>query len=95
MALTSDGRVYAWGLNNYGQIGHGTSGTHSVYNYTGDVAKYETPVIVMDLNNGRTHKFILSYQYQPVVTVQYMFVVTVLYLHSVKQITVNLDMVRI
>ena len=53
LALTSDGRVYAWGLNNYGQIGHGTSGTHSVYNYTGDVAKYETPVIVMDLNNGR------------------------------------------
>lgn len=40
-------------MNNYGQIGHGTSGTHSVYNYTGDVAKYETPVIVMDLNNGR------------------------------------------
>ena len=53
LALTSDGRVYAWGLNNYGQLGHGTSGTHSVYNYTGDVARYETPVIIMDLNNGK------------------------------------------
>ena len=51
--MTSDGRVYAWGLNNYGQLGHGTSGTHSVYNYTGDVARYETPVIIMDLNNGK------------------------------------------
>lgn len=44
LAIRPDGRVLAWGLNNYGQIGDGTSGN-------GSIAWKSSPVLVKNLNN--------------------------------------------
>ena len=60
MALTKDGKVYVWGLNNYGQLGQGTTTNSNVAILlenefgTGEVNN------IIDISAGRWHSTVLT-----------------------------------
>jgi alpha-tubulin suppressor-like RCC1 family protein len=60
VALSSVGQVYAWGLNNQGQIGDGTSGTNRLSPISVDTTGALNGKIIINIAAGAFHTIALS-----------------------------------